>query len=201
MNIIGLTGSIASGKSAIAALCARLGLGIFDADRAAHRLLAPGGKAARVVSVAFPGAAKEGQIDRAALGAIVFADAGARKKLEAILHPMIADEMEGFLKRQRLKGVRTVILEVPLLFETGFEAYCDSIFVTLCPDFLRERRALARPGMTKARFRAIDNEQLPQEKKAQWADFVIHTGLGRGYAMRELKRGLKHVANHQRNRG
>lgn len=190
MKIIGLTGSIGTGKSTAARMLARLGLPVHDADATVHALFAPGGKAVAAIAAAFPGAVVNGSVDRARLGKIVFADVTALKRLEAIVHPLVRAAEQAFLQRQRRRRARAIVLDIPLLFETGGEKRCDLVVVVTCPRFLQAQRVLARPGMTRERLAQIRARQMPDADKIRRADIVIQTGLGRGPALRALKRSL-----------
>ena len=179
MLIIGLTGSIAAGKSTAAAGFRRLGVPVQDADAVVHRLTGPGGAAVAPIDAAFPGVVRDGAVDRAALGAIVFADRAALTRLEQILHPMVAAERGLFLRRAALSGARLVVLDVPLLFEAGVDRECDLIVTLTISPPIQAVRVLKRPGMTRARLRAIRARQMPDAEKARRADIVVPTGLGR----------------------
>jgi dephospho-CoA kinase len=187
MNILGLTGSIGMGKSTAAAMLRRLGLPVHDADATVHTLFAPGGAAVAAVAAAFPGTVRDGAVDRAALGAVVFGDGAALKRLEAIVHPLVRRAEREFLARQRRRHARLVVLDVPLLFESGGGRRCDKVVVVSCPAFLQAQRVLARPGMSAERLAAIRAKQMPDSEKRKRADFVIPTGMGKPPALRRLK--------------
>jgi dephospho-CoA kinase len=186
--VLGLTGSIGMGKSTAAAKLRRLGVPLFDADLAVHRLLAPSGAAVQAVSAAFPGVETEvGGIDRVLLGQRVFTHPAALRQLEAILHPMVAAEEKRFLARSRARRVPLVVLDIPLLFETGAERRCDYVLVVSASALVQRQRVLRRPGMTEIRLDAILRKQMPDRRKRQRADFVVPTGSGRGRTLRRLK--------------
>jgi dephospho-CoA kinase len=186
--VLGLTGSIGMGKSTAAATLRRLGVPLFDADLAVHRLLAPSGAAVPVVSAAFPGVATEdGGIDRALLGQRVFTDPAALKRLEAILHPMVAAEERRFLARSKARRVPLVVLDIPLLFETGTERRCDYVLVVSAPALVQWQRVMRRAGMTEIRLNSILRKQMPDHRKRRRADFVVQTGGSRGLTLRRLK--------------
>ena len=188
MIVLGLTGSIGMGKSTAAAMLQRLGVPLFDADVIVHRLLAPTGAAVSAVSAAFPGvAAEDGGIDRALLGQRVFTDPAALRRLEAILHPMVATEERRFLARSRARRVPLAVLDIPLLFETGAERRCDYVLVVSAPALVQRQRVMRRPGMTVIRLNAILRKQMPDHRKRQRADFAVPTGAGRGLTLRRLK--------------
>ncbi|GAA0572128.1 dephospho-CoA kinase [Caenispirillum bisanense] len=186
MIILGLTGSIAMGKTTAHRMLVRLGVPVHDADATVHRLFARGGAAVAPVAAAFPGAAVDGAIDRARLSQAVVGNDAAFRRLEAIVHPLVRAAEAEFLKRQRLARVPLVALDVPLLFETGGEARCHAVAVLSAPLFLQRLRVLARPGMTEAKFQAILARQMPDAEKRRRADWVVPTGLGRALTRRAL---------------
>lgn len=184
MIVLGLTGSIAMGKSTAAAMFRRFGVPVFDADRAVHRLLAPGGAAIAAVATAFPGCVGNAAIDRGALAACVFADAAALQRLERLLHPLVFEQVEAFLRRSRREGRRLVVLDVPLLFETGGDGWCDLVAVVSAPARVQAERLARRPDHTQRRLAGVLDRQLPDAMKRRRADVVIPTGLGRAVTMR-----------------
>lgn len=190
MRIIGLTGSIGTGKSTAARMLRRAGLPVHDADATVHALFASGGKAVAPVEAAFPGVERDGAIDRAALGRRVFGDPAALRRLEAIVHPLVRAAEADFLRRQRRRRARMVVLDIPLLFETGADRRCDLVVVVTCPPFLQAQRVLARPGMTLERLRQIRTQQAPEADKRRRADVVVPTGCGSRPALRRLRRAL-----------
>jgi len=192
--ILGLTGGIAMGKSVAARLLRDLGVPVHDADAAVHRLLAPGGAAVAAVAAAFPGVARGGGIDRAALGRLVFADPAALARLEAILHPLARRSADAFLAAAARRRARVVALDIPLLFETGARARLDGAIVVTAPGWLQRARALARPGMTAARLAAIVARQTPDAEKRRLADAVAVSSLGRARTRRDLARALRRLA-------
>jgi len=186
--VLGLTGSIGMGKSTAAAMLRRLGVPLFDADLVVHGLLAPSGAAVSAVSAAFPGVETEaGGIDRVLLGQRVFTNPAALRRLEEILHPMVAAEEKRFLARSRARRVALVVLDIPLLFETGAERRCDYVLVVSAPALVQRQRVMRRPRMTEIRLAAILRKQVPDHRKRQRADFVVPTGAGRGVTLRRLK--------------
>ena len=193
MKIIGLTGSIGMGKSATSALLKILKIPVHDSDAAVHVALGPKGGAFRDVVKEFPGAwdKKSNSIDRKKLGAIVFADDTARLKLEAIIHPHVWASQRAFIKKARRMGVKKVVLDIPLLFETGAERRCDEVICVTAPGFIQRQRVLRRAGMSVERFEAILNKQVPDAEKRKRANIVIHTGLGRAFTLQALKKYLK----------
>jgi dephospho-CoA kinase len=207
MIVIGLTGSIGMGKSTAAAMLRRLGLPLFDADAAVHRMLAPGGAAVARVAAAFPGVRDAaGGIDRPALGRAVFGQPEALRRLERILHPAVRAAELSFIARARARRVRLAVLDIPLLFETQADRLCDCIFVVSAPAWLQRQRVMRRPGMTESRLAAILATQLADAKKRRAADFVIDTGLNRARTLRRLRAALRIVRGgnwrrHQRGSG
>jgi dephospho-CoA kinase len=176
------------GKSTAAGMLRSLGVPLFDADLVVHRLLARSGAAVRPVSGAFRGVeAEPGEIDRVLLGQRVFTNPAALRRLEEILHPMVAAEEKRFLARSRARRVALVVLDIPLLFETGAERRCDYVLVVSVPALVQRQRVMRRPGMTEIRLAAILRKQVPDHRKRQRADFVVSTGAGRGVTLRRLK--------------
>lgn len=187
MIILGLTGSIGMGKSTAARAFQSLGVPVFDSDAEVHALLAGGGEIANAVEAAFPGVTRGGAIDRKALGARVFDDAAALKRLEAILHPAVGEARKIFLEDCRARGEKLVVFDVPLLLETGGEAACDYVAVMSAPLDVQRRRVLKREGMTEERFAAIIAQQMPDEEKRARADFVISTDRPKEETLQEIR--------------
>ena len=186
MVIVGLTGSVAMGKTAAARAFRRLGVPVHDADAAVRRLLANDKAAIARIAEAFPGAVRNGVADRAFLAARVFADTAALRRLEKILHPLVRRETRNFLSIAARRRAKIVVLDVPLLFETGGERGCDIVVVADAPAFLQAMRFLSRPGMTRDRLAATRARQTPVREKLRRADFVIRTGLDRGFSFRRV---------------
>ena len=174
--VVGLTGGIGMGKSTVAAMFRARGVPVHDADAAVHRLYGPGGAAVGPVGEAFPGAVRDGAVDRAALGRLVLDDGDAMPRLEAIVHPLVRREEEAFLRAAGEAGAPVAVLDIPLLFETGAEGRADRVVVVSAPDPVRRARVLARPGMTPAKLDAIVARQTPDADKRARADHVIDTG-------------------------
>lgn len=184
MIILALTGSIGMGKSTTAGMFRDLGVPVHDADATVHALYA--GRAAPVIDEHFPGVVKDGVVDRAALGAIVLADPEAMKKLESIVHPMVWQEEQSFLAAARERDEPLVVLDIPLLFETGGEGRADGVVVVTCEPDEQRRRVLARPGMTEAKFESILARQVPDAEKRAKADFLVVTDGGKDDARRQV---------------
>lgn len=188
MFVLGLTGSIAMGKSTAAEMFRRLGCPVHNADQVVHRLLARGGGAVGPVSRRFGDVRQEdGGIDRQKLGAMVFADSKALGDLEAILHPLVREAEARFLKKARGRGEALAVLDIPLLFETGGEARCDGVAVVSAPAFVQRDRALSRPGMTKEKFDSIKARQMSDLEKRKRADWILPTGLGKRFTLDHIR--------------
>jgi dephospho-CoA kinase len=178
--VLGLTGSIGMGKSATAELFRGLGVPVHDADATVHRLYR--GRAAPLIDRAFPGTVTEGAVDRAKLGAAVLGSPERMKALEAIVHPLVREEEDNFLKRvSALSSV--AVLDIPLLFETGGERRCDATLVVTAPASVQRARVMARSGMTEEKFHAILAKQMPDAEKRARAHFLVDTS--RGFASAE----------------
>ena len=180
------------GKSATAALFAEAGVPVFDADAAVHRLYA--GRAAPFVEARFPGSTAAGAVDREALGRRVVDDAEALGDLERIVHPLVREEREAFLAGARRDGASVVVLDIPLLFETGADALVDQVVVASAPEPVQKARVLARPGMTAERFAAMLARQMPDAEKRRRASAVIDTGAGFESARRQVRAVLARLA-------
>ena len=197
--MIGLTGSVAMGKSTVAGFLKHLGIPVFDADRVVHALLGPKGKALQAVEARFPGTVDRKGANRKVLGAKVFADRAALKDLEAIIHPLVREDRERFLQRAGLARYPIVVLDVPLLFEGKIDAICDFVIVISAPSFLQRQRALARPGMTPARLQSILSLQWSDVRKRAAADVVLPSGLGKRETLRRLTQTLRLLKIRRRN--
>jgi dephospho-CoA kinase len=189
--VIGLTGSVGMGKTTAARILRRLCIPVHDADREVHRLLGPGGAAVTAVAEAFPGVRRGAAIDRAALGRQVFADPAALKRLEKILHPLVRGAESQFLARARRQRRPIVVLDIPLLFETGGERRFDQVVVVSAPRRVQLARVMARPGMNAARLAGVEARQMPDAQKRRRADLIIATGLGKRHSLDILRRALK----------
>jgi len=187
MLILGLTGSIGMGKSTTSRMFQDEGVPVYDADAAVHALYATGGAAVAPVEAAFPGVVVNGAIDRAKLSAEVVGNAEALAKLEAIVHPLVGAHRIGFFEEAKAKGHEIVVLDIPLLFETGGEKRVDKVVVVSAPADVQRARVLARPEMTAEKFEAILARQTPDAEKRARADFVIDTGQGLDHARRQVR--------------
>lgn len=170
---LGLTGSIATGKSTVLEMFRDLRIPVFSADAAVHGLYS--GRGAAAVEALFPGVVSEGVVDRRELSARLLADPGRLHELETLIHPLVREEIAAFLARHEADGAPLAVVDIPLLFETGFHHGLDAIAVTLCPPEMQRARALMRPGMTVDKLNTILARQMPQEDKVKRADYVIDT--------------------------
>jgi dephospho-CoA kinase len=173
MFILGLTGSIGMGKSTTAKFFAEEGVPVHDADQAVHRLYE--GEAAAAIEAAFPGTTVGGKVDRNKLAARVVGNETARRRLEAIVHPMVRQSEQRFLAEARERGAPVVVLDIPLLYETGGEERVDAVVVVTTPPEVQRQRVLARPGMTPERFEGLLAAQVPDVEKRRRADFIVDT--------------------------
>ena len=193
MIVLGLTGSIGMGKSTAAKMFRAMGVPVHDADATVHDLMAHDSQVRDEISVRFPGTVSGKSVDRQALGAAVFGDPSARRDLEAILHPRVRRVAERFLSKHRLLRAPLVVLDIPLLYETGGDTRVDAVVVVSAPAFLQRRRVMARPGMDEKRFAGILTSQMPDREKRRRAEFVVETGLGKAYTFTRLKRIVSEI--------
>lgn len=197
MLLIGLTGSIGMGKSETAKMFAKLGVPVYDADAAVHSLYAKGGGAIAPLAEAFPHVIVDGAVDRAALSRAVIGLPEEMKKLETIVHPLVGQAQIAFLKKAQAEGHHAVLLDIPLLYETGGETRVDVVVVVSAPYHLQEQRVLARPDMDMAKFAAIHAKQVPDAEKRARADFVIETDKGLDHAFDAVKSVVEALKNRE----
>ena len=191
-RIVGLTGSIGMGKSTVAAMFAAEGVPVFDADAEVRRMQGPGGALLPAIEAAFPGSTGQDGVDRDTLGGQVFGDPEALARLEAIVHPAVAEARAEFLLEH--SGAPLVVFDIPLLFEKGGHAAVDTVVVVSAPDDVQRARVLARPGMTAEKFAHILSLQTPDAEKRARADYVVDTGTSLAetrQAVRELAAKLR----------
>lgn len=186
MIVLGLTGSIGMGKSTTAKMFREAGVPVHDSDETVHRLYA--GKAAPLIEEVFPGTARNGAVDRVQLAAQVLGRPEAMKKLEAIIHPLVRADADAFVARHRDAGAPLVVLDIPLLFETGGRGRVDKVVVVTAPAEVQRERVLARPGMTEEKLDAILAKQIPDAEKRRQADFIIDSSQGLEAARAEVAR-------------
>lgn len=188
MFVLGLTGSIATGKSTVLGFFAELGVPTCSADTAVHDLYS--GEAVAPVVKAFPGVVVEGIVDRGKLAARLVAQPERIGELEAIVHPLVREKMLAFLKTMKARGEALVVLEIPLLFETRNRYPLDAIAVTWCSEGEQRRRALERGGMSVEKFESMLARQMPQAEKKTRADFLVDTGK----SLAETRADVAHIA-------
>lgn len=176
MLVLGLTGSIGMGKSTTAKLFAEAGVPVYDADAVVHELYE--GEAAPAIEAAFPGTTADGKVDRAKLSARVVHDPAAMKQLEQIVHPMLGTSRRKFFEAAEASGAPVVVVDVPLLFETGGEKRVDAVVVVTTSPELQRERVLARGTMDDEKLDSILARQMPDTEKRQRADFVVDTSHG-----------------------
>jgi len=189
MLVVGLTGGIGMGKSTAAAAFRRARVPVFDADATVHKLQARNGAALPAIARAFPGTVADGRLDRAALRRQVLADPAARRRLEAILHPLVRAAQRRFIARAR--GAPIIVLDIPLLFETGGDRGVDHIVVVSAPRAIQLARVRARRKMSDSEIAAMISLQMPDAAKRALADTVIRTGLSRHHAGKAISRFLE----------
>jgi dephospho-CoA kinase len=188
--VIGLTGSIGMGKTETARMFARLGVPVHNADAAVHELYEPGGAAVPLIAQAFPDCVSHGRVDRSCLAARV-RDTAALARLETIVHPLVALAQQAFIAQAAEDGAEMVVLDVPLLYETGAEARMDAVVVVTAPEDVQRMRVLARPGMTEAMLDRILERQMPDVEKRGRAHFVVETGTGFDHAFAQVEAIVK----------
>ena len=185
--LVGLTGSIGMGKTETARMFARLGIPVYDADAAVHRLYEPGGAAVAEIAKGFPDCVVDGRVDRDRLAAGVRNRPDGLQRLEAIVHPLVAAEQQDFLAKAEAAGTEMVVLDIPLLFETGSHVRMDAVVVVSAPHDVQRARVLARPGMTADKLDHILVRQMPDAEKRAKAHFVIETDKGLGHAFQQVE--------------
>lgn len=179
------------GKTETARMFAALGIPVYDADAAVHSLYEPCGAAVEPLEKAFPGVVKDGRVDRGLLSAVLQKDPGGFARLEAIVHPLVAQKQRAFVAETVRSGAEMAVLDIPLLFEIGNDRKVDVVVVVSAPPDIQRQRALARPGMTPEKFEQILARQMPDAEKCMLADYVVETGLGLEHARAQV---LKIVA-------
>jgi dephospho-CoA kinase len=190
MIIVGLTGSIGMGKSTTSAMFQAEGVPVYDADAAVHALYAKGGAAVEPVEAAFPGVVTDGAIDRAKLSAHVVGNPEALKRLETIVHPLVGESRKVFFEAALEANAPLVILDIPLLFETGGERNVAAVIVVSAPEAIQRERVMARPDMTAEKLDAILARQLPDAEKRARADIVIDTSKGLDSAREQVRAAI-----------
>jgi dephospho-CoA kinase len=191
MFVLGLTGSIGMGKSTTAQLFRDEGVPVYDADAAVHELYES--DAAPPIEAAFPGTTSDGVVDRAKLSQRVLGDPDAMKTLEAIVHPLVRKAEQHFLQAAAENGAKIVLLDIPLLFETGGNDRVDAVVVVTAPHEVQRKRVLERPGMTEVKFEAILAKQMLDADKRRRADFIVDTGHGLDHARMQVRQILAKI--------
>jgi dephospho-CoA kinase len=185
--LVGLTGSIGMGKSETAKIFKKLGIPVYDADEAVRELYAEGGAAVGAIGLAFPGAVKDGAVDRQALSEIVTKDNAAFQRLEEIVHPLVRNFRRAFLEKASEDGAALAVLDIPLLVEGGSEKDVDAVIVVSAPQAVQRERVLQRAGMTEEKLAAILARQTPDAEKRAKADYVIDTSKGLDHAAAQVE--------------
>lgn len=185
--LVGLTGSIGMGKTETAKMFARLGIPVYDADAAVHRLYEPGGGAVGTIAREFPGTVNAGRVDRTALAERIRGESGGLQRLERIVHPLVAHAQRQFLDEAAADGAEMVVLDIPLLFETGGHARMDAVVVVSASEDVQRTRVLSRPGMTADKLDHILARQMPDAEKRAQAHFVVETDQGFDHAFEQVK--------------
>ncbi len=196
MFVLGLTGSIGMGKSTTAAMFRAEGIEVHDSDAVVHALYTGG--AAAVIEAAFPGTVRDGVVDRGLLGAKVLDDPAALARLEAIVHPLVAESRAAFLTEAAKKGEQIVLLDIPLLFETGLDRDVDAVVLVTAPETVQRERVSKRPGMTPERLAVILERQMSDAEKRARAHFIIDTSgdlAATGRQVRGILRALAGAKN------
>jgi dephospho-CoA kinase len=175
------------GKTETAKLFARLCIPVYDSDAAVHRLYEPGGAAVEKIAAEFPGAVRDGQVDRAVLSKLLVGNEAGFRKLEAIVHPLVAEDQRRFMEQAARNGADMVVQDIPLLFETGSHARMDAVVVVSAPAELQRKRVLERPGMTMEKLDHILSRQMPDAVKRAKAHFVVETDRGLENAFEQVK--------------
>lgn len=201
MIISALTGSIGMGKSTTAAMFRSIGAPVFDADAFIHEHYERGGRLVEPVRRLFPEAVIDDRVDRTALSRLVLNDDDALKRLEAAVHPIVASERKRFIWRERRRCAPFVVLDIPLLFETGADRLVDVVIVASAPEDVQRARVLEREGMTQAKLAAILAKQVPDSEKRARADFIVETGAGYDHARRQVLRIARSLARTEARRG
>jgi len=192
MIVIGLTGSIGMGKTTTAKLFAAEGIPVLDYDAVVHDLYSA--EAVPMIEAAFPGTTISGTVDRLELGNILRENPANFSKLEAIVHPLVRERQEAFLRKAREENQNFAVLDIPLLFETGAETRVDKVVVVSCAPEIQRQRVLSRPGMTEEKFEMILARQMPDAEKRRRADFIIDSGNGVEAARDQVREILQRLS-------
>jgi len=196
--VLGLTGSIGMGKSTALAFFAAEGVPVWDADAAVHRLYGAGAPGADAIATLVPDAIGPEGVDRAKLRVAILKDQTLLKRIEAAIHPLVAADRDAFLAHARVGGAALAVCDIPLLFETGADAWLDKVAVVSAPAEQQRARVLERPGMTEIAFAAILDKQLPDAEKRARADYIIDTGASKDHARAQVRAILAELTGGKR---
>jgi dephospho-CoA kinase len=185
--VVGLTGSIGMGKSATLAIFANLGVPVWDADAAVHRLYGPSGAGAEAIAALVPEAVGPAGVERARLRTAILSDPALLPRIEAVVHPLVAADRDAFLERARAEGAPIAVCDIPLLFETGAQSWLDKVIVVSAPAAIQRERVLRRPGMTEEALDALLAKQVPDAEKRARADYVVDTGRSKKHARAQVE--------------
>ena len=197
MKIIGLTGGVASGKNFVANWFLKLGIPVFDADNEVHKIFTYNRQVLEEIRKIFPDAVEYNQINRKKLGKIVLNHRGYLDILESLIHPLVRKEENEFIRKSRLDGYKSVILNIPLLFEKKDYCRCDKIIVVITPKIIQKYRFIKRAKEKNCeesiidlinKFEQIAKNQLPNYQKKKLADFTIYNGLSKSFTFRQIKK-------------
>lgn len=189
--VLGLTGSIGMGKSTTADFFTAAGIPVWDADASVHRLYDTDGAGVRAIATLTSAAIKDGAVDRNALRQAILADQGLLKRIEEVVHPLVSADRQRFLESHADKAL--IVCDIPLLFETGADAWLDGVLVVTADKAVQEQRVMDREGMTREVFATIVAKQTPDSEKRQRADYLIDTGLGLDHAQAEVLSLIKRI--------
>ncbi len=195
MIILGLTGSIGMGKTTASDNFSKIGIPVHDADQAVHEMMSEGGEAVVIMSEMFPASIRDGSIDRKVIAEEVFSNSKALNNIEKTLHPLVRLREKKFLGDCARQGKKVVILDVPLLFETGGEKRCDGVITVSAPKYIQRQRVFNRPGMTPERLKVILSRQISDFEKRKRSDFIILTGLGRYFSLIQAQKIVRITKN------
>lgn len=201
MIVVGLTGSIAMGKTETAKLFRALEIPVFDSDAEVHRQYRKGGRGVKAVSRIFPEAVIDGSVNREILAKRVLGDPQAMQQLEAAIHPIVREGQDKFLAQCKASGQAIAVLDIPLLFETGREAEVDKIVVVSAPAEIQRHRVLQRPGMTPGKLDRILARQMPDAEKRAKADYVVDTSKGVDFAAAQVRDIVANLLKNHLNKG
>lgn len=195
MITLGITGSIAMGKSEAAKIFVKNDVPVFDSDACVHNLFFTNQKLKKQIGDVFPDAIEGNQINRAKLGSIVFGSKEKTKKLEALIHPLVRREQDQFLKEHAAAKTPLVVFDIPLLFETGAEQRLDKTLLISAPKEIQKQRVLVRDGMSEEKFEAILSRQMPDEQKQKLANYVISSANGKEAMQKDIESLIKQLSN------